>query len=159
MLNKLKIKLSKKVNSIRSHRRRKEYYESVVYNAFNSAYVCDKNHFDPCEHEMWVYAGSYYQKKDYADQPYLKKGNSEDLFTDFSFNKYICVDCGHTVNTSDWQLFEETHHVLKKPKNNWGIYETLSYYYQLLYNYPVDEAKEKFEILFETPDTRSLKKK
>ena len=96
--------------------------------------------FSDCQHSIWIYEGSYLE--DYGD-----RFSKEDEYCcydendkDFSYNKYVCLECDKTVRIKDYKSFEEKNLVLKnRDDNNIELYRWI--YYQELYNSTVEEAQ------------------
>ena len=91
-----------------------------------------------CNHDIWIYYGSY----SLGETPWVElefQVYNEEA-DDFSYNKYMCLECRKLIQVEDWQKFEKEEFVLKNRKeNNPSKYQNL--YYQLLYNYSVDESQ------------------
>lgn len=101
-----------------------------------------------CEHDIWMYYGSYETfYNDYCScVEFFNIPNERD--DNFSFNNYICLECGRVIRINDWKDFENNHIVLKSnhSKYNFDCFnDYLKYqkiYYELLYSYPVSEAND-----------------
>ena len=106
--------------------------------ALNTKYKAEG--FSSCNHDIWMYIGSY-GWKDYGffdGYNYLIDDESKE---NFNVNKYKCLECGIYINVTDWNRFEQDNFVLKNRKDLDGeAYMFL--YYQLLYNHTVEEAQK-----------------
>ena len=106
-----------------------------------------------CNHDIWLYVGSFYKYINFENEEDFFRYNFEDLNTDFSYNKYICLECGKEVKISkkDWKKFESSHLILKDQNKETKL-DTDHYtnkYYQLLYRNSVKKSQktiiEEFE--------------
>ena len=129
--------LSKDINRVQS-----EYdipQDKVIYLNFKFA-----QNAEPCNHEIWIYSGSYCFAHDTFNPIF-----NRDRYTKVAFNRYFCLDCLQTIDVPNWQEFEHTHFVLRNPHDflvNAEDYRDV--YFQLLYKYPVDEARSMFIQMF-----------
>ena len=99
---------------------------------------------EPCNHEIWIYSGSYCFAHDTFNPIF-----NRDRYTKVAFNRYFCLDCLQTIDVPNWQEFEHTHFVLRNPHD--FLVDAEDYrnvYFQLLYRYPVDEARSIFIQMF-----------
>ena len=95
--------------------------------------------FSPCQHDIWIYEGSYKDGDGFRPESEFRCYSEED--SDFWYNKYVCLECDEVVRTKYYKPFEEKHLVLKnRDDNNIELYRWL--YYQKLYDTTVDEAKK-----------------
>ncbi len=104
----------------------------------------DKKDTIPCDHDIWIYSGSYYISIDRWGEQYIKRENEN--YRNFSYNLYICLECGEERRVTDWQNFETTHTVLKNQckKTNPGVHYYRMHYYDLLYKHSVEDARKIF---------------
>lgn len=153
------------LDEIHSIQRKYKFYntdEKIIEHVFSNLIYEEFK----CHHEIWLYDYSYYLSIDprcehdhlcaYLDENLpVRKGDFE-----FEYNKYICLECGKTVETKDWQSFERSHFVLKNQNENVCIKNYISLYYQTLYNKSVEEARETVIRTFniEKAKTKTLKK-
>ena len=93
-----------------------------------------------CDHEIWIYLGSYYEVDDY-ERSYSIKLSSE-RNKKFEYNLYGCLDCDKTVRVSDYEKFETTHFVLKRKKYV-NIYELRKLYLKYVTSMNLKNAKKK----------------
>ncbi len=97
--------------------------------------------FDSCNHDIWIYKGSYGYWEDPRNEHDCKYLCDDENSKDFYCNKYECLECGQEVETNDWKSFENNHFVLKDiNQRNVEYYRNM--YYQFLYNNPVDVAQQ-----------------
>lgn len=95
----------------------------------------------PCQHEIWLYDGSYYLLKDFLNEhdheikEYLENATFEYVNYSFLYNRYICLECGKKIETKNWEQFENCNYVLKNQdkQTNLGTKYYIDKYYQLLY--------------------------
>jgi len=98
-----------------------------------------------CNHDIWMYYGSYGMlfNKISCIPCFIDLSIERD--NDFYFNKYICLECGKEIQVNDWEEFENNHIILKNYDNTHNLEKYLKYrqqYYELLYNYSVNEAND-----------------
>lgn len=93
-----------------------------------------------CDHEIWVYLGSYYEVDDYERSYSIKLPSEKDK--KFEYNLYGCLDCDKTVRVSDYEEFETTHFVLKRKKYV-NIYELKKLYLKYVTSMNLNNAKKK----------------
>ena len=103
----------------------------IVNHEFNVTGSLDDN----CSHDLWYYVGSYngYINNDgkvYYESPV----NNENVYN-FSYNKYVCMDCGKIINVKNWEYFENRQIVLKSYEQI-PLFMMLNFYHQLLYVNP-----------------------
>ena len=109
--------------------------ENRVYEEYKTAYIHSEcTEIDNNAHKLWIYLGSYYIEQLDLDEDSSKvksyqERNSENLGTNFSHNKYLCLACGKKIDVKDWQTFEQTHKVLK---NQW-YQVNIEFYQRMLY--------------------------
>lgn len=105
---------------------------NVVENEFAKSINFQKRF--SCKHDIWLFAGSF---TDYTDEQnqYLFLLEDE-LDKNFSFNKYVCLECGEVVKEHNFSTFEENHFVLKN-RDDINVATYIKMYYQLLYNHSV----------------------
>jgi len=123
--------------------------EDIVSFEF-SGVLTDENRvrdFSRCNHDIWMYYGSYGMLfNSFSCNPrFIDVKNEWD--NNFSFNKYICLECGEVIKSSDWKYFEKENIVLKNESESFDMchcnflkYQQL--YYKLLYNYSIEEAND-----------------
>lgn len=118
---------------------------------------------EPCSHDIWIYDGSYYSFPDlFEEQPSEFRSNSEN-YENFKYNRYVCLECDNTVQTSDFEDFEKSNFVLKNQddKSNLGVDFYRSLYYEFLYKNDVIESKRQvinyFNKMMEKGKARTLK--
>jgi len=137
--------------------------EKIIEHVFSSLINEDYK----CHHEIWLYVGSYYLSIDTFrhEHDHLLKKLDENLPVEegkfeFEYNRYICLECGEKVETKDWQIFEESHFVLKNQNEYINIEDYISLYYQTLYDKSVKEAQETVKTAFniEKAKSKTLKK-
>lgn len=123
----------------------------------------------PCNHEIWIYDGSYYLKQDrFCEHDIETKEYSEDkeiIFKysddwDFLYNRYICLECGNKIETKDWKKFENSNFVLKNqnPQTDFGTQYYVDKYYQLLYKNNINESQNLIIEEFNKNKEKVLKK-
>lgn len=99
----------------------------------------DDKKMSPCNHQIWMYTGSYseifYQTIGYYNTPC---DNEESEC--FLHNEYICLECGEIIRVSNWEEFEQSHIVLKNMEDI-DIEKYMALYYQLLYTHSIEEAQ------------------
>ncbi len=100
----------------------------IINHEFNLTGSLDDN----CPHDLWYYVGSFngYINSDgkvYCETPVI----NENVY-DFSYNKYVCMDCGKIINVKDWKDFENNHMVLKSYQPI-PMSLMVNFYHQLLY--------------------------
>ena len=95
-----------------------------------------------CNHDIYVYIGSYRIETDFPNTSCLREGKlSNESCVNFTYNKYVCLSCGLIIEVSNWEEFEENNIVFKNYKNiNVSKYRQL--YFELLFNHTVEEANE-----------------
>ena len=105
----------------------------IVNHEFNVTGSLD----DSCPHDIWYYVGSFKKviNDNFAYEMYVK--NEED--EDFSFNRYICFDCGEIRDIRNWKEFENQNVVLKS-YDNIDLNKYRNSYHQLLYTMPSSNA-------------------
>lgn len=87
--------------------------------------------FKPCNHEIWIYSGSYCLDKEHdCGKKDLYLGYDEDD-NNFHHNEYTCLECGKKEEISNWKDFEEKEFILKN-KDNINPEKYMQLYYQLL---------------------------
>lgn len=100
-----------------------------------------KKKFDTCEHDIWLYSGSYcsvfYKNLGYMHYSCCYDEESKD----FAYNVYKCLECGKKIEIKDWEIFEEKNFVLKNLEDI-DVEKYIVLYYQLLYSNSIDRAKE-----------------
>ena len=99
-----------------------------------------------CDHEIWVYLGSYYEVDDY-ERSYSIKLPSE-KHKKFEYNVYGCLECDNRIRVTDYKEFERTHFVLKR-KEYVNIYELRKLYFKYVTSMNLDNAKKKLIRNFE----------
>lgn len=113
--------------------------------------------FDSCDHDIWVYEGSYYFLQDlWHGSHYYFKTNSEKNDA-FSHNTYICLNCNSKIDIDEWKKFEKTHIVLKNQNKDIDINYYKSLYNQLILIYGNELAKEKLIEEFNKENNSSKK--
>lgn len=135
--------LKEEVEKLQYHIKIFDNKEDVIEHEFNWAFISrpKSDKFTPCEHDIWIYEGSYWEfHDDYDDYEFSVE---DEHSYNFCYNKYFCLECGQTVKAPNWQEFENTHFVLKDRKNK-SEYSLRKIYYQLLFNHTVDKSKELF---------------
>lgn len=153
------------LEEIQSIQRKYKFYntdEKIIERVFSNLIDIDFK----CHHEIWLYAGSCYESIDprcehdhlltYLDENLpVRKGEFE-----FEYNRYICLECGEKVETKNWDIFEESHFVLKNQNEHINVEYYRSLYYQTLYNKSVEEARETVIRAFniEKAKAKTLKK-
>lgn len=103
-----------------------------------------------CNHDIWLYDGSYeIYWNIYHDNVYDIRCENEES-PNFIHNKYVCLECSEVfyASPSEWQIFEESHYVLKD-RNNFNIRKYRERYYQLLFKYNIEDAKRIIQEEFE----------
>ena len=102
-----------------------------------------------CEHNIWIYSGSYYHETDFEGGAIKARHYKEDvpynyLNSVFKYNEYKCLECGEVVKKTDgeWQKFEHTNCVLKiNDYIDFNYYQYL--YFKLLYEgYDIEDAEK-----------------
>lgn len=79
-------------------------------------YINLSNEFKPkCQHEIWLYSGSYYTENDDYGYDYMGQVENE-LDENFCFNIYKCQNCNKEIRLSNWRSFEEEHIIIKEIK-------------------------------------------
>ena len=118
-----------------------------------------------CDHEIWLYEGSYYLLIDTFRHEHddLCAKLDENLPTtrgefEFRHNSYICLECGKKIEIKDWENFEKNHFVLKNQNTNVDIDGYISQYYQYLYQMPIKEAQEKIIQEFKVEKSKGIAK-
>lgn len=71
-----------------------------------------KNTKPKCQHEIWLYSGSYYTENDDYGYDYMGQVENE-LDEKFCFNIYKCQNCNKEIRLSNWRSFEEEHIIIK----------------------------------------------
>lgn len=135
--------LKEEVEKLKSHIKIFNDKEDVINSKFGFAFINrpKSDNFTPCEHDIWIYEGSYWEfHDDYDDYEFSVEDEHSHKF---GYNKYFCLECGKTVKEPNWQEFEKTHFVLKD-RNIKSEYSLRKLYYQLLFNHTVDKSKELF---------------
>lgn len=99
-----------------------------------------------CNHNVWLYAGSYYSYINFKNEMDYMRYDLEDTdsFSTFDHNKYVCLECREEVKIpkSEWERFEDSHLILKT-KGHIDIEHYQDLYYQLLYhNYDFGDAQQ-----------------
>ena len=121
-------------------------------NSFNDGNITQ------CNHDIWIYEGSYYLMMYNENENYLKSNTEKN--ESFKFNQYICLECGNLVRISQWEEFEKKHFVLKNQNDVNNAYYYNNFYYQLLYNNSIEEAKKMIINEFNSnKDNKTLIKK
>lgn len=120
----------------------------------------------PCNHEIWIYDGSYFLSKDplCEHDHEIRKVSETPTFEyyelPFMYNRYICLECGKKVETKDWENFESSHFVMKNQseenKLDFDYYNNR--YYQLLYKNNIKKSREIIIKEFEEHKEKILKK-
>ena len=139
------LQLLEEINSLKKKYKYCDSKEKIINNGFRTAIEDFK-----CHHEIWIYEGSYYLSIDIFrhEHDYLIRKSSEycetrDDFV-FKYNKYVCLECDKTLETADWQNFENSHYVLKNQIEEYYIdinhYRNL--FYQLLYIGSIKNAQQ-----------------
>ena len=120
----------------------------IIHHEFNTNSLEDDN----CSHDLWFYVGSFSSpgilNGHFQNEVYL----SDEEQIGFTFNRYICMDCGKYCDVKDWKDFENKHQVLKSyDKPDFNFY--LNLYHQLLYT---TSNKETINILEKQLDLNGL---
>lgn len=117
--------------------RNAETEEEIEAFAFNSSV----NH-EECLHDIWVYVGSYYSKRNYYDHVYsiVQIPNEQDKR--FEYNIYTCLDCSESIEIKDYKKFESEHQVLKNYEFT-DIKKLRKIYFQLLRTFDNESASKK----------------
>ena len=147
----------KLINDINITEEKLKFYDSleeIINWEFSAVFRrCRKDiALTPCNHEIWIYDGSYYLKQDrFCEHDIKTKEYSEDkeiIFKysddwDFLYNRYICLECGKKIETKDWKQFEHSNFVLKNQnrQTDLGTQYYVDKYYQLLYNNNITESQ------------------
>lgn len=153
------------MEEIQSIQRKYKFYntdEKIIEHTFEKLICQDYK----CHHEIWLYAGSYYESIDpRCEHDYLLTYLDENLPVrkgefEFEYNRYICLECGEKVETKNWDIFEESHFVLKNQNEHINVEYYRSLYYQTLYNKSVEEARKTIIRAFniEKAKSKTLKK-
>lgn len=95
--------------------------------------------FSSCKHDIWVYDGTvlYDREKDLFSTSISSDSERDN---DFMYNKYVCLECGHVININNVYEFENNHTVLKD-KFCVDVEKYRLLYFQLLYEYSVEDAQ------------------
>lgn len=116
-----------------------------------------------CDHDVWLYAGSYYSYTNFENEEDFVIYHSENLGDSrhvFSHNKYVCLECGKKVDIpkSCFEEFEDSHFVLKSQEYiDIEYYQNL--YYQFLYhNYDFSDARKLVIDIFNKINNKSKTK-
>ena len=99
-----------------------------------------------CDHEIWVYLGSYYEVDDYERSYSIMLPNEK--HKKFEYNVYGCLECDNRIRVTDYKEFERTHFVLKR-KEYVNIYELRKLYFKYVISMNLDNAKKKLIRNFE----------
>ncbi len=99
-----------------------------------------------CDHEIWVYLGSYYEVDDYERSYSIMLPNEK--HKKFEYNVYGCLECDNRIRVTDYKEFERTHFVLKR-KEYVNIYELRKLYFKYVTSMNLDNAKKKLIRNFE----------
>lgn len=166
------LKLKNKIEEIEKYQKELRCYygeerdviENIIFGTMSSAIEESK-----CEHETWLYVGSYHNEtplltviRSSKYREYVRGKNENETKNGikvFSYNKYMCVECGMEVRTHDWERFEREHQVLK----NQEYYINDEYYRRmfcmLLYQgYSIEEARNMVEEEFNNNKEKVVKK-
>lgn len=117
-----------------------------------------------CEHDIWLYEGSYYKFTNHENETDYSRYFSENLGWScirekFSHNVYRCLECNKTIKTSDWEKFENTHLTLRIPNERLDIDYYRNFYYQLLYANTVKQSQKALIKEFKKNNEKVLCKK
>lgn len=111
-----------------------------------------------CRHDIWFYSGSFGLDSD----PYTRRNYhflcGTEISVDFAYNSYVCLDCGKTIETFNWEEFENSHFVLKD-RDDLDFYKYKRFYFRLLLEYSVDDAKDKVILEFNKKKNKKLEKR
>ena len=126
-----------------------ETLEQIINWEFSKALRFNRNDLTTCNHDIWIYEGSYYLIKDFlCEHDKEIKEYSEDVtieYCDYEFlyNRYICLECGEKIEIKDWEQFENSQFVLKNQNSetDLGIEYYIDKYYQLLYKHNSIESQ------------------
>lgn len=99
-----------------------------------------------CDHDIWVYLGSYYEVDDYERSYSIMLPNEK--HKKFEYNVYGCLECDNRIRVTDYKEFERTHFVLKR-KEYVNIYELRKLYFKYVTSMNLDNAKKKLIRNFE----------
>ena len=99
-----------------------------------------------CDHEIWIYLGSYYEVDDYERSYSIMLPNEK--HKKFEYNVYGCLECDNRIRVTDYKEFERTHFVLKR-KEYVNIYELRKLYFKYVTSMNLDNAKKKLIRNFE----------
>lgn len=95
-------------------------------------YLCSDEYRNfSCDHAIWIYKGAYFGRE-----------NGKEIY----YNKYVCLECGKTIKVEDWGRFEIDNTVLKLEFEDNVVPDFVidyytQYYYQLLYNNTLEDAR------------------
>jgi len=151
------LSLKEEVEKLQYHIKIYNNIEDVIDSKFKWAFITrpKDDKFTPCEHEIWIYEGSYWEfHDDYDDYEFSLE---DEQSYKFCYNKYFCLECGKTVKIPNWQEFEKNHFVLKD-RNNKREYSLRKKYYQLLFNHTVNKSQEIFIKEFNKSSKKLIKK-
>lgn len=127
--------------------------EDIISKEFSWAIDYAGMDIDECTHDIWVYNKSIKKSNEPNKMPLKECKNEDD--EGFIYNNYTCLECGKKISVRDYKIFEENNIVLKDSNININYYRNL--YYNYLYNYDSDTAKEYITKEFEK--TKSMHKK
>ncbi len=99
-----------------------------------------------CNHDIWVYIGSYYEVDNYERSYSIMLPNERDK--KFEYNVYACLECNSRIRVTDYKEFEKTHFVLKRKKCV-NIYELRKLYFKYLVSMKTENANKKLIKQFE----------
>lgn len=114
--------------------------KKLMLDAFNSLIRNIK-----CNHDIWMYLGSFYYVDDMFRSYSIKVPNERDK--KFEYNLYGCLECDETVETSDYIKFESEHICLKTRKYV-NIYELRGLYFKYLTEMNTSEAIKKLKKVY-----------
>jgi len=118
--------------------------EDVITTVFKDScdYHSNDKFLSTCEHDIWMYGGSVgeYYYADYSGRAY-EMSVYDETNESFRYNEYYCLECNKEVDVEDWQLFEKNHFVLKN-RDDLDTQKYMNLYYQALYKYTTEEARE-----------------
>ena len=136
------LKLKSEIAKIKSNQKIfNNYINKMIGLEFDWAFHRNINSsgFSSCKHDIWVYDGTvlYDRRNDLFSTSISPEYEHDD---DFMYNQYVCLECGHVININYVDDFENNHTVLKD--KFWVDAEKYRLlYYQLLYEYSVEDAQ------------------
>ena len=88
--------------------------EDTETKVVNSIFSLNTFYNPSCEHDTWIYVGSYFLAPDYINKGVWECNCENENVEEFEYNKYQCLDCKKNVKVKDYKKFEQEHVVLKK---------------------------------------------